>query len=110
MQNYLVSFIIVMTLATVITRLMPLCLPKKYYDSAFLKELNKFFPAIILTLLVIYSVKDANWHYLNIKEHKFAYAELVGILTSSSVHFYKRNALLSIGLGTLIYVIIKNYS
>jgi branched-subunit amino acid transport protein AzlD len=110
MQNYLVSFIIAMSLATAITRLIPLCLPKKYYESIFLKELNRFFPAIILTLLVIYSVKDANWSYLSIKEHKFAYAELAGILISAGVHFYKRNALLSIGLGTLIYVIIKNYA
>jgi branched-subunit amino acid transport protein AzlD len=110
MQNYLGSLIIVMVFATSITRLAPMCLPKKYYESLFLKELNSFFPAIIITLLVIYSIKDANWNLLDISTSRFAWAELAGTIISAVVHFYKRNALLSIGIGTLVYVVVKHFS
>jgi len=109
MQSNIVNVILVMAVATAITRLLPLMLPKKYYDSTWLKELNQFFPMLILTLLVIYSVRTANWNLKEITSTAFAYAELISMLSTVVVYQLTRNLFLSIGLSTAIYVLLKAF-
>lgn len=109
MQNTIVNVILVMAVATALTRLLPLALPKKYYESKLLKELNQFFPTLILTLLVIYSVRSANWDISQINSLKFAYAEIISMLLAALIYKISNNMFWAIGISTLSFILFKMF-
>ena len=55
---------------------------------------------MILTILVFYMLRDVN-HI----SHEGFYT-LIALLITSGLHFYKRNALLSILTGTISYMLL----
>ncbi len=108
-NTYVVKFLLTVSIAVVITRFIILLLPTKYSKAPLLQEFNRFFPAVILSLLIIYSVKDAQWNIKMLKSVNFAYAEIIGIATTALVHVVaKRKVLLSISAGTLAYILMQS--
>ena len=78
-DSYVLSVVLAVIVATIITRFIILLLPTKYSKARILQEFNRFFPATILALLIIYSVKDAQWSIKALGSADFAYAEILGI-------------------------------
>ncbi len=107
MNYYIIFFILIMIACTQFSRLLPLAIPQKYHRAHWLRHLNPFFPMLILTLLIIYSVRDANWSYQDFGTLEFAYAEFGATIAVIMTHCYRRNVLLSIGLGTSVYIFIQ---
>lgn len=107
---YLIKILLALMLATCITRMAILLFPRKTIRSNFMREFNKYMPAIVLTILIIYGVKDANWNVQTLltgsgSEGKFAFRELIGISVTAVVHVIaRRNALLSMLCGTGVYI------
>jgi branched-subunit amino acid transport protein AzlD len=101
-NEYLALFVLTMSLATMLTRTAPFLLPGKFLDCSLIRSANQILPMAILTLLIIYSIKDSRFG-----QWPFAAPEGISIAILTVVHIKFRNALLSIASGTLVYMLFK---
>lgn len=104
MENtlYLVTFILTMGFATLVTRAAPFILFSKQGGHPLLIFLGRYLPPAIMLLLVIYCVKDINWFVNN-----EGINEIVALSVVVIAHLLFRNALISILLGTGLYMALK---
>lgn len=98
----LILFIFAMALATLVTRVAPFLLPEDITSSSLAQKANRILPTAILTLLVIYSIKDTPFERIS-----DGLPEIISICLALGIHLWKRNALLSIFSGTTLYMIFK---
>ena len=97
--NYLLAVMLVMTVSTYVTRLTPFLLFGKGQESSLLNYISKSTPPMVMTILVIYMLKDVEYLTFEI-----VYT-FIALLVTAGLHIYKRNALLSIVSGTIVYMI-----
>lgn len=97
----LVVFIVAMATATVITRFLPFWLPSRWLDNDFVRTLKVGLPAVILLLLVVYSLKDTV-----VGSAPWGLNEALSLALVLGLHLWKRNALLSIAAGTALYMVL----
>ena len=97
--NYLLAAMLVMTVATYFTRLTPFLLFSKGQESSLFNYISKSTPPMVMTILVIYMLKDVEYLTFEI-----VYT-FIALLVTAGLHIYKRNALLSIVSGTIVYMI-----
>lgn len=88
-------------LGTLLTRVLPFLLfPDRRTPPKFVAYLGKVLPTAIMGMLVVYCLKDV---------HPAAYPhglpEFLAILCIIALHLWRKNTLLSIGGGTLIYLV-----
>ena len=104
MLTTLQSLIIVsmLMLGTCITRFLPFLL---YPDAAaaprFIAYLGKVLPAAAIGLLVVYCIRDIDFV---ISPHGLP--EMIAIASVVVLHIWKKNILLSIGTGTVLYMLL----
>lgn len=98
---YVIKMFFVMAAATYLTRLFPFLIPKKYRNNRHLQFIGTYFPPAVMLLLVIYCLKDTR-----VTAAPYGIPELASIGMVVLVHLRRRNALLSIGLGTACYMIL----
>ncbi|NLO29491.1 MAG: branched-chain amino acid transporter AzlD [Methanosarcina mazei] len=91
--------IAVIALATFATRVLPFLCFGSSEPPAMLSTVEKNLPPMILLLLVIYCLKDVQW-----LSAPYGFPELFTIGVVAGLHFWKRNAMLSIFAGTGIYM------
>jgi branched-subunit amino acid transport protein AzlD len=96
---YLLSAIGVMTAATFATRAASFFLLRQDADHPTLLYLGRYLPPAVMMLLVIYSVKDVP---LLSPPHGLPY--WIAIAATAAVHLWRRNALLSIVIGTGLFM------
>ena len=65
------------------------------------KYLGKVLPPAIIAILVIYCLKGVNPTVFS-----YGLAEIIAVICVAVLHIWKRNNLLSIGLGTVIYTVL----
>ncbi len=97
----LIVFILAMAAATQVTRFLPFLLPAKWLDNAFVRTLKSGLPAVILLLLVVYSLKDTP-----VTTAPWGLPEALSLAAVLGLHLWRRNALLSIGAGTALYMVL----
>jgi len=97
--SYLLLVMLVMTLATYATRLTPFVLFSRGQERALINFIAKNTPPMIMTILVIYMLKGVN--YLSFE----GIYTFIAILVTVVFHLYRRNALLSIIAGTVVYMV-----
>ena len=97
--TYLVLVVVVMTLATFATRALPFVLLGGKSDHPLMLFLGQYLPPAVMTLLVIYSLKDVD---ILVGNHGFP--EILAALLVVGLHVWRRNALLSIAGGTGLYI------
>ena len=104
MENtlYLITFILTMGLATLITRAAPFILFSKQGEHPLLVFLGRYLPPAIMLLLLIYCVKDVNWFV-----DKGGINEIAALSVVVVSHLLFRNSLISILLGTGLYMALK---
>lgn len=96
--------LLIIACATLLTRALPFFIfPENKETPKFVTYLGKALPLTISGLLVVYSLKDVD---IFSKQH--AIPEIVAILLLSLVHLWKKNTLISIGVGTVVYMILLN--
>lgn len=66
-----------------------------------LTYLSKVLPHAIMGMLVIYCLKD-----VSVTTSPFGIPELLGCAAVAGLHIWKRNTLLSIGGGTVLYMLL----
>ncbi|MEC0369611.1 branched-chain amino acid transporter permease [Paenibacillus chibensis] len=97
--------ILVIAAATLLTRVLPfLVFPAHKKTPDFVAYLGKVLPFAIIGMLIVYcfkSVSPSAWPY--------GIPELLASLFVIAVHKWKHNLLLSIGGGTILYMIMVQY-
>lgn len=89
-------------LATVLTRFLPfIVFPAGKETPKFIKYLGKVLPAAVFGLLVIYCLKN-----VSIIGGSHGIPELIAILCVVGIHLWKRQMLLSIATGTVVYMLL----
>jgi branched-subunit amino acid transport protein AzlD len=96
--EYLIAVMIVMALSTYFTRLTPFILFTSGKESAKLNFVAKNTPPMVMMTLVIYMLKEVDYLSTEIFYTLFALAVTIGF------QVLRRNALLSIVSGTIVYM------
>lgn len=89
-------------LGTMTTRFLPFILfPEGRKTPAYIQYLGKVLPFAVIGLLVVYCLKDVSF-----LTAPFGIPELLGIAATAALHLWKRNMLISISGGTVIYMVL----
>ncbi len=96
-QSIITIFMVI--LGTMITRFLPFIIfPEEKTPPKYITYLGTVLPYAVIGLLVVYCLKDAvftTYHGL---------PEIIAIAFIIFLHKWKKNALLSIGAGTVLYM------
>src|SRR5690625_1015994 len=93
--------IAMVVLGTMFTRFLPfLVFPSGKTTPKYVQYLGKVLPAAVLGLLVIYCFKDVSFLSGN-----HGVPELIGVASVTLLHYWKKNMLLSIAGGTIVYML-----
>lgn len=99
-SHYLAAFIAVSALATFATRVVPFLFFQRHTDHPLVIHLGRFLPAAIMALLAtVFLQRSADWQM----PLPGADAMVSGLLVVC-IHLWRRNALLSIAVGTATYM------
>ncbi len=111
MSNLPVSFwrsvviILLVAITTLATRAIPFILfPNGKKIPKAVQYLGKVLPPAVIGMLVVYCFKG-----VEIMNSPFGLPELIAGLTVVVLHIWKRNNLLSIGIGTILYMVLVQY-
>ncbi len=96
------EIILIIAFCTFLTRIFPFAVfGRGQTPSPIVKFLGKSLPGAVIAILVIYCIKTINFLEINTFVPQFIAIALVVIL-----HLWKRNNLLSIGCGTVCFMIL----
>lgn len=97
--------IIVMALVTAGLRFLPfLIFGENQKTPPLVAYLGQVLPFAIMGMLVVYCLKDVSF-----TAAPFGIPEIVGCAVVTLLHIWKRNTLLSIGVGTLCYMLLVQF-
>ena len=96
-----ILLIAVAAVVTAATRFVPfLIFRKKDSTPAIVTYLGQVLPCAIMGMLVVYCMKDVPFF-----SAPFGAPEIIGCVIVALLHIWKRNSLLSIGVGTVSYML-----
>ena len=97
-----VLLIVVAVLVTAATRFIPfLIFGEKRKTPPVVEYLGKVLPCAIMGMLVVYCLKD-----ISFLSNPYGLPELIACVVVAALHVWKRNSLLSIGGGTICYMLL----
>lgn len=100
-----VVIILLVALTTLATRAMPFILfPEGKKIPRAVQYLGKVLPPAVIGMLVVYCFKG-----IEITSAPFGLSEMIAGLVVVLLHVWKRNNLLSIGVGTVLYMVLVQY-
>lgn len=92
--------IVVVAMTTFATRVIPfLVFPKGKEIPKTIQYLGKVLTPAVIGMLVVYCLKDTT-----VLTKPYGFPEAVSVLVVAVLHIWKRNNLLSIGVGTVLYM------
>ena len=93
------------TLVTIALRFLPFWIfGENRTTPPLVAHLGKVLPFAIMGMLVVYCLKD-----VKLTTAPFGAPELIGCALVAGLHVWKRNTLLSIGAGTLCYMLLVQF-
>jgi branched-subunit amino acid transport protein AzlD len=96
------AIILVVGITTFATRVIPFLLfPKGKEIPKTIQYLGKVLTPAVIGMLVVYCLKN-----MSFVKHPFGIPEMVSVLAVALLHIWKRNNLLSIGVGTVLYMVL----
>ena len=94
--------LLAITAATAMTRFLPFLLfPQGKKLPRFADRLSELLPPAMMGLLVVYCLRNVNFFGGN-----YGLPELIAIGVTAGLHLWRRNTLLSIGVGTVLYMVL----
>lgn len=94
--------IIVVSITTFATRVIPFLLfPKDKEIPPLVQYLGKVLPPAVIGMLIIYCLKSVNF-----LSYPYAVPEVISAVVVIVLHIWKRNNLISIGVGTVLYMVL----
>jgi len=95
----------VLALGTIITRFLPLVFfPNAESAPKYVTYLGKMLPAAAISLLVVYCLR-----YIDFTVAPRGIPEFAAVLVVAALHIWKRNILLSIAAGTVVYMLLIQF-
>lgn len=89
-------------LATMLTRFLPFILfPAGKPTPKFIRFLGHALPAAVFSMLVVYCLKN-----VRITTGSHGLPELIAIAVVAALHLWKKQTLLSIAAGTIVYMLL----
>ena len=102
MRWHSVWIIVVAALATMATRFLPfLIFSGRRKTPEVITYLGKVLPCAIMGMLVVYCMKDVQF-----LSGSFGLPEIISCGAVVGLHVWRRNSLLSIGVGTVLYMVL----
>lgn len=95
-----ILLVAVCALVTALTRFLPFLIFGKR-TPPIVTYLGKVLPCAIMGMLVVYCLKDVNF-----LSGSFGIPEILCCALTAGLHLWKRNSLLSIGVGTVSYMLL----
>lgn len=90
------------TLGAIITRFLPFLLfPDSKPVPKVVEYLGRTLPAAMMGLLVVYCLRN-----VDLAATPHGLPELIALAAVTALHLWKRNVLLSIGVGTALYMVL----
>lgn len=102
-NSYAFWLIMVVAAVTMMTRFLPFIIFRKHTPEAVL-YLSKVLPYAIMGMLVVYCLKGTN--FLN---GSHGLPEMVSVVAVVLLHKWKHNTLLSILIGTILYMLLIQF-
>ena len=100
MHNFIM--IVVCTLVTMLTRFLPFLIFNEHRKTPeIVLYLGKVLPCAIMGMLVVYCMKDVAF-----LAYPYGLPELISCAITAGLHIWLRNSLLSIGVGTVSYMLL----
>ena len=102
MDNHAALVILIMGLVTLATRLLPVLIfgrGEKVPD--YILYLGKVVPFTAMGLLIVYCLKD-----VSVVESPHGLPELIALAIVSGPYLWKRNTILSVVIGTVVYMVL----
>lgn len=97
--------ILVITLGTMLTRFLPFLLfPDSSKTPRFIRYLGKVLPFAVMGMLVVYCLRN-----VTLTAAPFGAPEAIAVLCVAGLHIWKKNTLLSIGVGTALYMALVQF-
>lgn len=93
-----------MTIVNFLTRIFPFVFFVKNDLPKPIIFIEKFFPAVIMTILIFYSIKEVSF-----LDAPYGVKEVGGILFTAILHLRLNNYLISIFSGTIFYMVLVQY-
>ena len=94
--------IAVMALVTALLRFLPfLIFGENRKTPPLISYLGQILPYAIMGMLVVYCLKDVSF-----TTAPFGIPEIIGCTVVTLLHIWKRNTLLSVGVGTICYMLL----
>ena len=88
---------------TMLTRFLPFIIFSKIKPPKFVSYLGRVLPAAVIGLLIVYCLKDA------VFTPAHGLPEGIAILFIALLHIWRKNIFLSLGLGTIFYMVLVQY-
>ncbi|MCL1878073.1 MAG: AzlD domain-containing protein [Defluviitaleaceae bacterium] len=99
------AIIAVLAIGTAITRFLPFILfPTAESAPRFVHYLGKMLPTAAISLLVIYSFRD-----IELTAAPHGLPEVISVAAVAGLHIWRKNTLLSIGVGTALYMLLVQF-
>lgn len=97
-----IEIVAAMAVGTMVTRFLPFILfPQGKEMPRYITYLGRVLPYATMSLLVVYCLKGTI-----VTAWPFGIPEILACITVSLLHIWKKNSLLSIGGGTLLYMLL----
>ena len=96
--------IAVMAVVNFFTRVFPFLFFRKIDLPPYIIFIEKYFPSVIMTILIVYTLKDINFDML-----PYGIKEISGILFTAILQLRLKNYLISIFAGTIFYMGLVQY-
>ncbi|MFE4503174.1 branched-chain amino acid transporter permease [Rhodococcus sp. NPDC056743] len=101
--TYIFSAVAIMAVVTFALRAIPFAVLKPLRSSALIAYLGIYMPAGVMSILVMYSLKN-----VSVIGPSHGIPELIAVSATAAIHLWRKNAVLSIVVGTAMYVALMN--
>ena len=100
-----ILMIVVASIVTMATRFLPFLIFGEHRKTPpIITYLGKVLPGAIIAMLVVYCLKDVQF-----LQSPYGIPDLIGCAVVAALHVWKRNSLLSIGVGTVCYMLLVQF-
>lgn len=94
--------VVAVVAATMLTRFLPFVLfPEGKKLPPFVDRLSELLPPAMMGLLVVYCLRN-----VNILSGSYGLPEGIAVAVTAALHLWRRNTLVSIGIGTVVYMLL----
>lgn len=97
--------ILMISLGTMSMRFLPfLIFPAGKPTPKYIQYLGRVLPGAVFGMLVVYCLKN-----VSVTSFPFGIPELLGIAVTAVLHLWKKQMILSMGAGTIVYMILVQF-